>query len=375
VSDLLDMGLEPTGERRSRRGAVVVVLAAVVLIGAVTAGFVVIRSSIGQPAVTDYPGPGAGLVTVTIDPGMSVSEIGVLLAQDGVVKTRQAFVDAASANPKARTIAAGTYSLLHEMKAADAVTYLVGPAHRLSLHVVIPEGFQDDQVLQAIAKTGHITQGDLQSAARNTKALDLPTYSGGKLEGFLFPATYDWEPGTTAQQALSSMVERFNQEATDIDLVGNAAQLKMSPYDIVKIASIVEREGKTPDDYGKIARVIYNRIAKGMPLQMDSTLQYTKAVRTAHLSLQDLSDPSPYNSYTHKGLPPTPIANPGRASLLAALNPEPGNWLYFIAFPDGTTKFTADYNQFLALKAASESAKPSASVKPSSAAPSASTSK
>ncbi len=365
MSDLLDLGLESTGEKQSRRGAVVVVLAALVLLGALVAGFLVVRDRIGQPAVTDYPGPGSGTVTVTIDSGMSVSEIGRVLVNASVVKTRKAFVDAASANPKARTIAAGTYELLREMRAADAVAYLVGAKHRLSLHVVVPEGFEVDQVLQAVAKTGHITKADLQTAARETAALHLPAYSEGHLEGFLFPATYDWEPGTTAQQALTKMVARFKQEATDIDLVGNAAEVKMSPYDILKIASIVEREGKTADDYGKIARVIDNRLAKDMPLQMDSTLQYTKDVRQVHLSREDIADPTPYNSYTNKGLPPTPIANPGRASILAALDPEPGDWLYFVAFPDGTTKFSNNYDQFVKLKTAAAAAATSAKPKPS----------
>jgi UPF0755 protein len=195
------------------------------------------------------------------------------------------------------------------------------------------------------------TKGDLLLAAKNTAALKLPAYADGQLEGFLFPVTYDFDPGTTATQALAAMVKRFTQEAADIDLVAKADDLKVKPYDVLKVASIVEREGKTPDDYAKIARVIYNRLAKDMPLQMDSTLQYALGSRKTALTLKDIANPSPYNSYTHKGLPPTPIANPGDASLQAALAPQDGDWLYFVAFKDGTTKFTNNYKAFVKLKA------------------------
>ncbi|MCU1677164.1 MAG: aminodeoxychorismate lyase [Frankiales bacterium] len=350
MSDLLDLGFGSAGERNSRnsrRGAVVVILAALVLIGALVAGFVLLKGVVGKPAITDYAGPGASSVTITIDPGTSVSEIGRLLVSNGVVATRQAFVDAAGD----KTVVAGTYELKKEMKAADAFAYLTGAKHRLSLHVVVPEGFEADEVLKAIAKTGKITSEDLRVASRAVKSLQLPSYSGGHLEGFLFPATYDFEPGTTAAKALAAMVTRFKQAAKAVDLENGAAKLQRSPYEVLIIASIIEREAKNPDEYGKVARVIYNRLAKDMPLQMDSTLQYTLDVRKLHFSLDDIKDDTPYNSYEHKGLPPTPISNPGEASLRAALNPEPGAWLYFVSFTDGTTEFTDKYSDFVKLKA------------------------
>ncbi|MDQ1715463.1 MAG: hypothetical protein QOC60_1408, partial [Frankiaceae bacterium] len=252
------------------------------------------------------------------------------------------------------TISAGTYQLLKQMKASDAVNFLLGVTHRLSLHVVVPEGFEVDQVLQALANTKHITKADLQVASRDIAALKLPPYSTGHLEGFLFPATYDFEPGTTAPQALTAMVERFKQAAapppTGVGLVAGAAQLKLTPYQVLIVASIVEREAKNVTEYGKVARVVYNRLAKDMPLQMDSTSQYAVDSHKTRLSVENVSDDL-FNSYKHKGLPPTPISNPGQASLLAALNPSDGTWLYFIAFKDGTTRFATTYAEFTKLKA------------------------
>ena len=356
MTDLLDMGIDTSRDSHRRRGAVVVILAALILFGALGTGYVFVKRIIGQPTPTDYPGPGTGSVTLTIDPGSSLRDIGGVLVNKNVVLTRKAFVDAAGANPAAHTIAAGTYVLMREMKAADAVAYMVGKAHRLIVHVVVPEGFEVDQVLQALANTNTMTKADLQLAAGNIAALKLPPYSTQHLEGFLYPATYDFEPGTTAQQALAAMVARFQQAAspppTGVGLEAGAAALKMTPYEVLIVASIVEREGKTRDDYGKIARVIYNRLAKDMPLQMDSTLQYKRGTRKAGLTLKDIAVPGPYNDYLNKGLPPTPIANPGSASLEAALAPLDGDWLYFVAFKDGTTKFTNTYKDFVKLKTA-----------------------
>ena len=359
MNDLLELGLASTGEpQRSRRGAIVVVLAALVLVAALVAGYTTVRGMVGKPPLRDFPGPGRGSVTLTIDPDSSLGEIARLLVEKGIVATRTAFLDAAAANPKAATLAPGTYEFLLEMRAADAVDRLIGNAHRLRLHVVIPEGFEVAQVLAAIAagntnsNLNAPTKDDLLLAAKNASALGLPSYANGQLEGFLFPVTYDFDPGTTAAQALAVMVKQFKQEAADVDLVAKSTELKMSPYDVLKIASIVEREGKTPDDYAKIARVIYNRLAKDMPLQMDSTLQYKLGKRKAALTLKDIANPSPYNSYAHKGLPPTPISNPGDASLQAALAPQDGDWLYFVAFKDGTTKFTNSYKEFVKLKTA-----------------------
>jgi UPF0755 protein len=350
VSDLLDLDTAPPTRSRSRRGTIVVLVAALVLVGAMAGAFAALKGIVHKPGITDYPGPGSGSVTVVITPNSSLGQIGSTLATEGVVATRTAFVTAANENAKASTIAPGTYQLLSHMKASDAVNYLIGTAHRVSTHVVVPEGFEADQVLQALAKTGKFTMDDLRVAARNVQGLGLPTWSNGHLEGFLFPATYDFEPGTTAQQALTLMINRFGTASKAVQLESKATALKMSPYDILIIASIVEREGKNAGDYGKIARVIYNRLAKDMPLQMDSTINYTKDVRKVRLSLDDIADDTPYNTYKHKGLPPTPIANPGDVSLRAALEPTPGPWLYFVAFPDGTTKFATRYADFIALK-------------------------
>jgi len=168
----------------------------------------------------------------------------------------------------------------------------------------------------------------------------------------LFPATYDVEPGTKAVDVLRLMTARFSVEAAALDLEITAKAQQRSAYDIVKVASLVEAETPLDADRAKVARVVYNRLAEGMPLQLDSTVNYVRTERAARLSNADIAVASPYNTYLHKGLPPTPIDSPGRAALKAALHPAAGNYVFFITIDkQGHSLFTASYPQFLAAKA------------------------
>ncbi len=148
------------------------------------------------------------------------------------------------------------------------------------------------------------------------------------------------------------MVARFGQAADAVDLVGGAGRLGRTPYEVLITASLVEKETAFPADRAKVARVVYNRLKAGMPLQFDSTVNYSRTDKKLRLSLSDLEQDSAYNTYRSTGLPPTPIDSPGRASLEAALQPEPGDFLYFVATGrDGSSLFTSDYHAFLAAKA------------------------
>lgn len=351
-TDLFEAARQPQEPSRAnkRRSAVVVLLCAVLLAGGLVGALTAVKGLFGKPALTDYPGPGSGRVEVTIDPGSSLGEIGRTLADRDVVATAKAFVDAAGRNKKAKSIAPGTYELRTKMKADDAVTYLIGTKHRLSLHVVIPEGYEAKQVVAALAKTGRIKAEDATAALKKAAGLKLPTYAGGKAEGFLFPATYDFEPGTTAEQALAAMVTRYKQAAKAVDLDTGATRLGKTPYEILIIASIIERESKRESEFGKVSRVIYNRLEQGRRLEMDSTVNYGRTDRKLHLLKTDLAIDGPYNTYRRTGLPPTPISNPGEAALRAALNPDDGDWLFFVSFANGKTVFTSSYEEHLALK-------------------------
>ena len=303
----------------------------------------------------DYSGSGTGSVTIRVNKGDSAAAIGRTLEAQGVVKSAAAFVDAARGDDRSRGITPGTYDLRRHMSGSAALKLILDPSSRVSIAVTIPEGYTVDEVLQRFADKTKISLADLKAAAKNPAALGLPSWAHGHLEGFLFPATYDVEPGDTAKTVLSAMVDRFGQAAQDVNLQKGAAALGVSAYDIVTVASLIEREARIPEDFGKVSRVVYNRLKLGMPLQFDSTVNYALGKSKTNVTIKDTKVDSAYNTYQHKGLPPTPIASPGEKTLQAALNPTPGDWLYFVTMDDaGHNAFAATHEEFLKLKAKAE---------------------
>ncbi len=178
--------------------------------------------------------------------------------------------------------------------------------------------------------------------------LKLPAYAKGKPEGYLFPATYEIVPHETALGVLTGMVQRFDQEASMVNLTAAASKVHLTPGQVIIMASLVQAEGGRLSDYPKIARVIYNRLAQGIPLQLDSTVLYGLNSYGILASDQQLTSTSPYNTYKYKGLTPGPIDNPGNAAIQAVLHPASANWLYFVTVnpKTGETKFTASQAQF-----------------------------
>lgn len=178
--------------------------------------------------------------------------------------------------------------------------------------------------------------------------LDLPAAARGNPEGFLFPATYPVDDTTTPRSLLRYMVTTARERFGKPEVAQGAQRTGAGLYETVVIASIVQAEADTEGDMGKVARVIRNRLARGMPLQMDSTLNYALDRSTLDTSHADTRVKSPYNTYTTAGLPPTPIGNPGEQAVRAAVGPPPGDWLYFATVKPGDTRFTADYDEHLA---------------------------
>jgi UPF0755 protein len=235
------------------------------------------------------------------------------------------------------------------MAAADALDLLLDPASRVVGRVTVPEGLTVEQTLETLAEGTELPIEQYRAAAEDVDALGLPDYAQGQLEGFLFPATYDVEPGTTPTQVLSLMVDRFEQAAESVDLVAGAERLGYTPYEIVVVASLIEREVKKDDEYPKVARVVYNRLEQGIPLGIDASILYGVG-KTAggEVTASDLAAETPYENRRRTGLPPTPIASPGEATLRGALDPAEGDILYYVlASKDGTTFFTDDYQAFL----------------------------
>jgi UPF0755 protein len=369
VSDIglgFDSDDEPTGQRRSgagsRRAEVssgrargclpMLLVLVVVLVGLwFGGGWAIDKVKSVMGSNPDYSGPGSGSVTVQVHQGDTSTAIGQNLKAAGVVKSVGAFTDAAMADDRSRGIQVGYYQLKKQMKAKDALAILVNPKNLVQARVVIPEGFRVTEIVKAIAKHTDITAAQVRKALRNPAALGLPSEAGGKVEGYLFPATYSVTPGETAKQLLTQMVTKTKQVQKDLDLTAKAQALGYTPEQVMTIASILEYEGSRDQDYPKIARAIYNRLHQGMALQSDATIAYANNLsHTLYTTSAQRAVDSPYNTYLHTGLPPGPIGSPGQKTIEAALNPADGPWLYWVVvnLKTGETRFNttlAGHNQ------------------------------
>jgi UPF0755 protein len=212
--------------------------------------------------------------------------------------------------------------------------------------LVVPEGWRAGQIYDAVDKALKLPPGSTRKSVGKA-GLKLPGEAEGNPEGYLFPATYPVPKGATPESMLRSMVDTANQRFSAAPVAAGAQQNPMNLYQTVTIASIVQAEADTKADMGKVARVILNRLQRGMPLQMDSTLNYALGRATLKTTEADTRIESPYNSYQRMGLPPTPIDNPGEEAVRAAISPPPGDWLYFVTVKPGDTRFTADYAQHM----------------------------
>ena len=315
------------------------------------AALLAIRSLGGGGSTQEFVGQGTGSVTVTVAKGDSIREIGRTLAAAGVVADEGAFVDAASADPRSAGIAPGIYLLHSGMGGDAAVALMLDPAARQVKKLAVPEGWRMERTVAAAAKATGIPAAEIRDSLTRSASLGLPAYAEGNPEGFLFPATYEFPPSVTADDIVSALLARFDQAASDADLVTESAAIGHTPLEVLTVASLLEIEGDVTD-YDKVARVIYNRLKAGMPLQLDSTVNYAIGGSELHLTAAQLATDSPYNTYLHKGLPPGPINSPGDAAIAAALSPAKGTWLYFVATDPAakTTEFATTYAEFLRLK-------------------------
>jgi UPF0755 protein len=359
-----DEDYPPEGGRRKRRGRSIpgclAALVALALIAggayvAVTKGAEFIKDQFST--APDYPGPGRGKVTFEVEKGDTVGQIGRNLKAKGVVQSVTAFIDAANGESN---IQVGFYQLKKEMRAADAYEILSNPANIIKNTVTVIEGQRVVDVVAQLAKSTGYPAKAFEKALDDPAKLGLPDYANGNPEGYLFPSTYDFGPNDKPADMLTKMVTRWRQAADDADLEDKAAEMGYSPAEIMTVASLIEAEGR--GDYrAKISRVIYNRLeidpnpAAGF-LQIDASVNYALG-RSGSTVITDedkasVAD-SPYNLYTHKGLPPTPIEAPGDDAIQAALNPEDGPWFFYVTvnLATGETKFTDSYDEFLQFKA------------------------
>jgi UPF0755 protein len=328
-----------SGRRRGRRGPITVALSLVVLaalvLGIGVGGMALWRTI--NPTAEDYAGTGSGSVDIRVNEGDSLRAIGGTLVEADVIASADPFEDAAKADPSATGIQPGVYSLRLHMSGKAALDLLLDPASRQLTKVTVPEGLTVTQTLQRVADGSGLPLDQLQAAAADPVALGLPAYANGVLEGFLFPATYDIDPDQTAADVLGAMVARTDQVLTDLAIPVDQRLTALTK------ASMVQAEAGSVEDMGKVARVLENRLADGMPLQLDTTVNYANGKSGLTTTAEDRANPSPYNTYLHPGLPPGAIDNPGEEALRAVLAPTPGDWRFFVVVdPDsGDTRFAA----------------------------------
>ncbi len=346
----------PRGRRLFGCLAVLVVLAVIVGGGvlALSTGLDKVKGLFAGPE--DYPGPGTGSVVFEVGEGQTSAAIARNLKAAGVVKSVEAFTDAAADDARSRGIQVGFYNLKKQMTAKDALAVLENPKNLVRNTVTVPEGLRVPDTLKILAKKTGVPLAKLQRAAGNAKAIGLPAYAKGNPEGYLFPATYAFPPNADAVTMLSAMVARWRQAADDADLEARAKALGYTPGELMTVASLVESEANRDQDRGKVARVIYNRLESdvtGGLLQIDATVNYALG-RDLGLGLTaaDLQVDSPYNTRKVPGLPPGPIESPGDKAIAAAADPPAGDWVYYVTvnLDTGETRFTSDYDQFLRWK-------------------------
>ncbi len=324
---------DPEDRRPAIRGCLAL------LIGALIAGAVLIFavSTLGSSFLPsfrggsggDYAGSGAGAVQITIAPGDSGTAIGSKLQSAGVVRSAGTFTELAASEPRFAQLQPGVYRLRARMSSAEALTLLISPGSKVSGGVTIPEGLWATEIYARLAKATKVPVASYSKVP--VASLGLPAAANGRVEGYLFPSTYDFPTGASAQKQLQAMVGRFKQQATSIGIP--ADQLGR----VTTVASLVQAEASRSADNPKVARVIDNRIAKKTPLQLDSTVNYLLRRRgNLTTSGSDRGSSSPYNTYKTSGLPPTPIDNPGADALRAALRPAAGGWMFFVTVDPST---------------------------------------
>ncbi|KWX68199.1 endolytic transglycosylase MltG [Mycobacterium sp. NAZ190054] len=367
--------------RRRRRIAAVSALTMLVLIviGAVFLGSRMWHSVFGGSG-DDYAGEGVNDVVIQVNDGDSTTAIGQTLHDNNVVANVKVFVEAADGNAAISAIQPGFYKVRTEIPAADAVNRLADPGNRVG-KLVIPEGRQLDDVRDV--KTNAVTEGiltlianascvDLDGERSCVSADDLKNVAGSadpaelgvpqwatdavdalgadhrRLEGLIAPGSWNIDPSAGPQDILATLISESTTQYEAGGLLDAAGAAGMSPYEVLTVGSLVQREA-TPEDFSKVARVIYNRLAEQRTLEFDSTVNYPLDRIEVATTDADRAQGTEWNTYVRPGLPATPICSPSLPALLAAEQPEPGDWLYFVTVDmQGTTLFTREYEQHLA---------------------------
>ncbi|MEU4263535.1 endolytic transglycosylase MltG [Streptomyces argenteolus] len=341
------------GKKKSRNGCACLGVAAVLvggLGGAVYFGYSYYQSQFG--AAPDYAGDGTGTVEVEIPEGAFGNEIANILKKAGVVKSVDAFISAQNGNPKGKSIQAGVYILKKEMSGDSAVELMLSPKSQNGF--MVTPGTRNATVYADLDKRLKLKEGTTEDVAKtHAGSMGLPDWADegpvikDPLEGFLYPATYAVPKDAKPEAVLKKMVARANTEYEKLNLEEAAKAHNLDgPWQVVTVASLVQAEGLTHDDFRKMAEVVYNRLkpdntVTNRKLEFDSAFNYLKKQSEIKITSKEIrSNDDPYNTYYHAGLTPGPIGNPGADALKATLNPTSDGWMFFISLDGKKTDFT-----------------------------------
>lgn len=366
---------------RNRRRRRTIGLLSLVVLGVVIASAILVGGKLWGGA-SDVAGNGDGDsdVLVQVHPGDTTSAIAQTLVAQDVIADAKPFVTEGLKNDAIQAIQPGFYKLRTHISASSAIAKLANPANRMG-KLTIPEGRQLDDITDL--RNNKVTEGiftlisrascvtlngdekcvsaaDLAKAATNESpqnlnvpqwAMDPVTRMGDdhrRLEGLIEAGTWSFDPTGTPTQILASLIQTSADHYAANGLLEAAPATGLTPYEVLTVASLVQKEAK-PDDFAKVARVIYNRLDEPQRLEFDSTVNYPLDRQEVATTDDDRARVTPWNTYASDGLPATPIGSPGVQALDAAEHPEAGDWLYFVTIDmDGTTLFTHDYQQHLA---------------------------
>jgi UPF0755 protein len=333
---------QDTSDRDGQRWPWILLGSLVAVLLVAVAGVIWVQHQIDPPGA---PGPA---VQVRVEKGMSVADVGKLLQEKGVITSATIFRYYARLNG-APSVQAGLYTFHKHDSMGQAISVLEkGAAVEDQVSLTIPEGLTLDEIADRVGELPGRSADRFRDLAKGgTIRSQYEPADVDSLEGLLLPETYEFNKGDDEAAILRRMVQTFDETATSLGIASAAAKLNITPYQAVIVASMVEREARVPEDRGPIARVIYNRLQQGMRLQIDATVLYALGEHKDTVLYKDLDVDSPYNTYKVDGLPPGPIASPGKASLQAALQPTPGPWLYYVlSEPNGKHAFASTLDEF-----------------------------
>jgi uncharacterized YceG family protein len=308
-----------------------------------------------------FKGDGEGEVRVQIPTGASVTQIGDILEENDVISSAFFFRARVTLGGDRGDLKPGSYRLERDMSYGAAIDALSEGPPKDIVTITIPEGKSRAEIAPIVESAG--LSGSYEEASASAPGFNLRRYDAGaaeSLEGFLFPATYELKSDATAQDLVAKQLEAFEDQFASVDL-SYAKRKNLTPYDVLIIASMVEREASVAEDRPLIASVIYNRLRSGIPLGIDATLRFALNNWTEPLKVSELASDSPYNTRKFANLPPGPIGNPGLDSLRAAAKPAQTDYLFFVvkpcgegehAFSETDAEFQADVDRYEAERAA-----------------------